>query len=117
MIVTKHSALVAAAILRLISLSAAVPSPSPGAGGLLSKRSILSWEDCGDDNDPRRKKAGQAFADAAQLARWTFDKKLDDGTAFADTKALVHKNQESSILRLISGEVIRTTTRTPTNRL
>ena len=53
---------------------------------MLIKRAILGYEDCTDD---QKKKAGRAFADAATLARWTYDKKLKDGTNYQNTDACV----------------------------
>jgi hypothetical protein len=55
-------------------------------GERLMKRAITKWEDCTVD---QRKKGGQAFADAATLARWIYDNKLEDGTEYKDTDACV----------------------------
>ncbi len=107
-----HIVLVVTAILRIIGLTQAAPSPSPGIIKYLSKRTILNWEDCGDNDDPRRQKAGQAFTDAAQLARWTSDNNLDDSTAFASTKASEYRYQKvyiSALIRTIVSPIIMRT--------
>lgn len=53
---------------------------------LLLRRAITKYEDCTVE---QRKKAGQAFADAATMARWTFDETLKDGREYKDTNAYV----------------------------
>jgi hypothetical protein len=77
-------ALAASALWLTTSVNAA---PTEGElAEMLIKRAILGYEDCTDD---QKKKAGRAFADAATLARWTYDKKLEDGTEYKNTDACV----------------------------
>lgn len=74
------------AIISFIQLVNTAPSKPAASIGQILKRAVLRFEDCGDDNDPRRIKAGQASADAVTLALFTSET-LDDGTVFTDSKA------------------------------
>lgn len=89
MVLFTRTSLAAAAVLAIFQTGSAAPTTPGGMVETIIKRAIVRFEDCGDANDPTSNihKAGQAFADAATLARWTFDRKLDDGTQFQDTKA------------------------------
>lgn len=84
-----RTSLAATAVLSIIRLGGTAPTTPGEMVETVIKRAISRFEDCGDASDPTSKihKAGQAFADAATLARWTFDEHLDDGTKFQDTKA------------------------------
>ena len=65
----------------------AIPHPSNNLARALVKRDQVAFEDCGGIDDDKRKKAGEAWADAANLASFTFDGTLDDETGFQDTNA------------------------------
>lgn len=71
------------AIAALIQLAHSAPSKPASSIGHIFKRAVLRFEDCGDDKDPKRIKAGQAFEDAATLALFTTEN-LD---AFTDSQA------------------------------
>ena len=84
--------LVATTTFALVSLGNTAPAPAVHAVSEIFKRSVSAWDSsCGDVNDPtsNRNKAGQALADAATLAAWTFDNQLGDGTAYTGTNAFV----------------------------
>ena len=68
-------------------ISSAVPMPSLDIIRSLSKRNAVVFQDCGDDNDDRYKKAVAALSDAATLAAFAVTGTLDDGTKFQDTDA------------------------------
>ncbi len=89
MVLFTRTSLAAAAVFSIVQIGSTAPTTPGGMVETIIKRAIVRYEDCGDVNDPTSKvhKAGQAFMDAAVLARWTFDRKLDDGTSFQDTKA------------------------------
>ena len=65
----------------------AIPHPSNHLARALLKRDQVVFEDCGGDNDDKRKKAGQAWSEAANLASFTIDGQLDSGNGFKDTNA------------------------------
>ena len=77
----------AASLLLVAQTAIAVPQPSTKLVRALLKRDNVNFEDCGEHDDPRLKKAGQAWSDAATLAAFTIDGKLDDGTIFEGTNA------------------------------
>jgi hypothetical protein len=89
MVLFTRTSLAAAAVLSIVQIGSTAPTSPGGMVETFIKRAIVRYEDCGDVNDPKSnvRKAADAFDDAAVLARWTFDRKLDDGTSFQDTKA------------------------------
>ena len=62
----------------------AVPMPSLLIARSLSKRDGVVFQDCGDTNDDRYKKAEQAWSEAAELAAFIAVGTLDDGTEFEE---------------------------------
>ena len=83
MVKVTNSALITAAVLGLFGSVQAAPS-GDAAIKSLHKRAI-NFEDC-DAN--QRQKASQAFADAAELARWTSERQYK-GRPYQDTDAYV----------------------------
>lgn len=77
----------ATVILCAAQTAIAIPHPSNNLARALVKRNQVIFEDCGGDNDDKQKKAGQAWSEAANLASFTIDGTLDDGTGFKDTNA------------------------------
>lgn len=77
----------AASLLGAAQTATAIPHASNNLARALVKRDQVVFEDCGGENDNRQKKAGQAWAEAANLASFTINGKLDDGTGFKDTNA------------------------------
>ena len=77
----------AASLLCAAQTATAIPHASNNLVRALAKRDQVTFEDCGGDNDDKRTKAGQAWSEAATLASFTIDGKLDDGTGFKDTNA------------------------------
>lgn len=77
----------AASLLWAAQTASAAPHPSNSLARALFKRDDVTFEDCGGDKDDKRKKAGQAWSEAANLASFTIAGKLDDGTEFKDTNA------------------------------
>ena len=65
----------------------AIPHASNNLIRALLKRDQVTFEDSGGDNDDKQKKAGQAWAEAENLASFTIDGTLDDGTGFKDPNA------------------------------
>ena len=84
---TSRLLLGAATILWAAQIVSAVPHPTANLVRALMKRDEVTFEDCGGDDDDKRKKAGQAWSEAANLASYTIGGTLDDGTAFKDTNA------------------------------
>lgn len=87
MTLTSSLLLGAASLLCAAQIATTIPHPSNGLARALLKRNQVVFEDCGDENDDQRKKAGQAWSEAANLASSTIGGTLDDGTAFKDTDA------------------------------
>ena len=81
--------LVAFASLWTAQFCTAVPKPTLDLKRSLFKRDQVVFQDCGDDTDPKRIKAGKAWSEASNLAEFTIDGTLDDGTKFQGTNALV----------------------------
>lgn len=79
--------LAAASLLCAAQTATAIPHPSNNLARALVKRHEVTFEDCGGDDGKKRKKAGQAWSEAANLASLTMIGKLDDGTEFKDTNA------------------------------
>ena len=79
--------LAAASLLCAAQIATAIPHTPNNLARALIKRDQVTFEDCGDDDDKKRKKAGQAWSEAANLASLTMIGKLDDGTEFKDTNA------------------------------
>lgn len=59
--------------LSILQATSAFPTADP-ALATLQPRALDKYVDCSDD---QKKKLGQGFADAATLARWTFDHPID----------------------------------------
>jgi hypothetical protein len=77
-------------------------APTPGEKvEQLWKRAISKFEDC---DETQRKKAGQAFADAATIARWGFDNKLKDEKEYKDTDA--YANLPSLFFQYLLGPML-----------
>ena len=87
MTLTSSLLLGASSLLCAAQIATAIPHASNDLARALVKRDQVTFEDCGGDNDDKRKKAGQAWSEAANLASFTIDGKLDDGTGFKDTNA------------------------------
>lgn len=87
MTVTSRLLLGATSLLYVAQVATAVPYASNSLARALIKRDQVTFEDCGGDDDDKRKKAGQAWSEAANLASFTIDGTLDDGTGFKDTTA------------------------------
>lgn len=85
----RSSLLVGALLFSTLQSATAIPHPSNNLARALVKRNEVTFEDCGDDKDPKRQKASQAWFEAANLAEATIGGTLDDGTAFKDTDAYV----------------------------
>lgn len=77
----------AASILWAAQIASAAPHPSNSLSKALFKRDQVTFEDCGGEGDDKRKKAGQAWKEAANLASYTIGGTLEDGTAFKDTNS------------------------------
>ncbi|KAL9098022.1 MAG: hypothetical protein Q9163_006230 [Psora crenata] len=90
MTLTTRLLLGAASLLLATQTSNAFPQPNTHQARALFKRCDVTFEDCGGDDDDKRKKAGQAWLEAANLAAHTIDGTLEDGTTFADTNAFKH---------------------------
>ncbi|SLM34209.1 Metallopeptidase, catalytic domain [Lasallia pustulata] len=87
---TARLILTAAALLWTARTCSAIPRPSPNDIGSLFKRANVQFQDCGDENDAKRIKAGRAWSEAANLAEFTIDGSLDDKTKFQGTNAYKH---------------------------
>lgn len=74
-------------LLCAVQMTTAIPHASNNLDRALLKRDQVTFEDCGDENDEKRKKASQAWSEAANLAEATIDDTLDVGTDFKDTGA------------------------------
>lgn len=113
----RSSLLLGALLFSALQSATAIPHRSNNLARALVKRSDVTFEDCGDENDPRRQKAGQAWSEAANLADNAIGGTLDSGTAFKDTDAYVQtfayhpKNIFNSNAKLAS--VSSTTSRAP----
>lgn len=80
-------ATVAFALFWTAQIVIAMPKPSDNGMRSLFKRNQVVFNDCGADNDPKRVKAAKAWNEAAQLAAFTIEGELDDGTKFQGTNA------------------------------
>lgn len=76
-----------ASLLSAAQTASAVPHGSNNLARALVKRNQVVFEDCGSEDDDKQKKAGQAWSEAANLASYTINGELDDGTSFKDTNA------------------------------
>lgn len=77
----------AVGLLFMARFGIAAPNPSPLAFERLFKRDRVIFDDCGDRDDPKRIKAGRAYAEAATLASFTKLGTTDDGTKYQSTDA------------------------------
>ena len=78
---------VAFASLWTAQICTAVPKPTHNTMRSLFRRNQVVFQDCGGDEDPRRVKAARAWSEAANLADFTIEGTLDDGTKFQGTNA------------------------------
>ena len=80
-------AVVAFASLWAAQVGIAVPRPLDNGIRSIFKRNRVVFEDCGAEKDPKRVKAAQAWTEAANLAAFTIEGELDDGTEFQGSNA------------------------------
>ena len=88
-IMTISTFLVSMAVTSLCAaqIGGAVPKPTNDSIRSLFKRDQVVFQDCGDPGDPKRIKASDAWDEAAELALFTIEGDLDDGTKFRGTNA------------------------------
>lgn len=87
MTLSSHFIMAATTLLWIAQTGSAIPNPSSRAIGGLFKRDMVIFDDCGDENDKRRIKAGRAYSEAAKLASYTILGTTDDKTSFQGTNA------------------------------
>ena len=87
MVLTLRLLLGATSLLYAARTATAIPHASNNLPRTLAKRNQVTFEDCGGETDDKRRQAGQAWSEAANLAAFTIDGTLDDGTSFKDTNA------------------------------
>ena len=68
-------------------VGSAVPTSTNDSIRSFFKRDQVVFQDCGDDGDPKRMKAVNAWDEAAELALFTIEGQLDDGTKLQGSNA------------------------------